>query len=532
MYLGNAELRAAGEPAEYTPDMIREWAKCKEDIFYFAEKYFYIVNIDKGRMIIPLREYQKRMLKAFIEPPNHKRHVIVLSGRQCGKTTMMTLFILHYLLFNEDKCVACLANKESVAQESIRRVQDAYQALPLWIQSGVKEWSKTKFELENGCRIISGTTSSNSIRGQSVALLCLDEFAHVPNHIAEEFIASVFPTISSGVESKIIMVSTPLGMNHFYETWCKAIRDENSFAPVRINWWEIEGRDEAWREATISDIGQVRFAQEFEAKFLGSAVTLIEPNFLERIGIGCSAPKFFKYSGALRIWEEPVPEGHYILGVDSSMGGGGDYSAIQVLRIKSKKDIEQVAVYECNTIHPKSYARVVVDIAKWYNNAYLIVENNDVGSHVCETIWNELEYDRLLNTDGGMNLGTRSTKKSKLAACMLLKRYLENGLVGINDIKTSNQLSQYEEVSPNVFNAPKSCHDDLVTALLWALYLFCLNDVQVKNDGTIDASVVMPGIEGSDNKQYNEDDMPIFLSDDHFSDGVDADGFDWGGMDK
>jgi hypothetical protein len=268
MYMNNPGLRSQGEKIEYTPDTMAEWLRCKEDILYFAEKYFYIISIDEGSILIPLRDYQKRMLKSFSIPPEEdkKRHRIVLSGRQSGKTQISILFLLHYILFNEDKTVAILANNERTASDILRKLKDSYEQMPLWLQQGVVEggWSKTTIKLENKNIVISGSTSSNGIRGRTINLLFLDEFAFVPNNVADDFIASVYPTISSGETSRIIMVSTPKGMNHFFNVWTKSIKGENNFTPIKINWWEVPKRDEAWKEATIQDVGPIKWAQEFE----------------------------------------------------------------------------------------------------------------------------------------------------------------------------------------------------------------------------------------------------------------------------
>ena len=236
MYSNNINLRSAGEKIEYTPETIEEYIKCKEDILYFAEKYYQIISIDKGKILIPLREYQKRMLKSLMGVEGEeRRHRIVLSGRQSGKTEISVLYLLHFALFQEEKNIAILANNERTATDILSKLKTSFENLPLWLQSGIVDggWSKTSVKLENGCKIFSGSTSSNGIRGRTINLLFLDEFAFVPNNMADEFIASVYPTISSGKTSKIIMVSTPRGMNHFYHIWVKAVKAINSFQPIK-----------------------------------------------------------------------------------------------------------------------------------------------------------------------------------------------------------------------------------------------------------------------------------------------------------
>lgn len=618
MYNNNPSLRAAGESIEYTPEMIQEWLKCKEDILYFCETYCYIVSIDEGRQIVKLREYQKRMLKSFITKDPKRRHRCVLSGRQSGKTAMMVLYMLHYILFNSEKTVAILANNERTATDILRKLKEAYEQLPLWLQQGVSEggWSKTTIKLENGCHVISGSTSSNGIRGRAISLLLLDEFAFVPNNIADEFIASVYPTIASGITSQIIMVSTPKGINHFYNFWQKAVKGENNFIPVKINWWEVPGRDEEWKDNTIRDIGLVRFNQEYSClessteleviyndsdihkvsieflfnllinetplfkgiayntdykiltpngycdftgitnngrklifklilengmaieasedhifytdnqprklknisigsliettngfykvisientnkssetfdvininnekhtfyangietsncSFLGSSQTLIDPYMLEKLGPKTRDPSVLKYNGALKIFEEPIPESIYVLGVDTAAGSGGDYSVIQVIKFNSSHNIEQVAVYSSNTVSYAKFTEVVIAISQYYNDCNIMIENNDIGGQVANLIWHDYEYDKIINTDK-KGIGTRSTKKSKLVANMLLKRFVENEWLHIYDEETFRQITLYEEINPNVFKASGSEHDDCVTSMLWALY--------------------------------------------------------------
>ena len=265
MYLGDKTLRAAGEKIEYTPEMLREYIRCKEDVIYFAEKYFKIVTIDEGEKLIELWDFQKKILKAFVDP-SPKLHAIVLASRQVGKSTISTIFVLWFALFNEDKTIAILANKEKTAKEILRRIKFAYSNMPLWLQQGIMHggWNKNSISMENGVRMISASTSSSAIRGESISLLYLDEFAFVPPNIADDFMQSVYPTISSGKTSKIILLSTPNGINHYYDIWKNAIRGENNFKPVRVKWDEIPGKTPEWKKEIISDIGLVKWRREYE----------------------------------------------------------------------------------------------------------------------------------------------------------------------------------------------------------------------------------------------------------------------------
>lgn len=448
-----------------------EYIKCKEDIIYFAEKYFYITTIDDGKIKIPLRLYQKKMLKAFKEPKKGKKHVVVNSSRQIGKTTISTVFLLHYALFEESKTIAILANKEKTAIEILRRLKFAYQEMPLWLQQGISEtnggWNKSSVGLENGIKILAGSTASSAIRGEVSALVFLDEFGFVPDNIASDFMSSVYPTIATGKNAKIVIVSTPNGLNHFYHIWKGAVRNDNNFMPIKINWDEVPGRNKKWREEIIRDIGPTKWAQEFGGQFLGSSNTLIDPSLLERMNT--INPIELKLGSYLNIYKQPEDGEMYILGVDSAKGTRKDYSVIQVLKINNEHDVEQVALYRNNTIEAREFAQVVISTSQFYNGAYIMLENNDVGGEVGTTIWYEYEYDKILNCDK-KGIGIRSTKKSKLAANILLKRYIENGWLEIIDRYTLYELSRYEEIRPNVFQAPKDQNDDCVTSLLWGLY--------------------------------------------------------------
>ena len=520
MYNGNKMLRAKGEEIEYSPELLEEYARCREDIIYFAEKYFKIVTIDEGEHLIELFDFQRKMLKAFVGDDDPRQHLALCSSRQIGKTTISTIYILWFILFHEEKTVAVLANREKTAIEILKRIKEAFQNLPLWLQQGIDtDWSKTEILLENKSRIVAGSTASSAIRGYVINLLFLDEFAFVPNNIADDFMASVYPTIVTGKTSKIIVASTPNGMNHFYHIWREAVKGESGFRPIKVNWWEVPGRDAEFKEQTIKDIGIVRWNQEFQAKFLGSSSTLIDSDLLERMGQSTRDPSSLSMGDLLYIYERPELDTMYIMGVDTAKGTGGDYSCVQVLKINDEHDIDHVATYRCNTISPHDFAQVCISISQYYNGCYMMVENNDVGGQVADSIWFEYEYDKILNTDR-KGIGTRSTRKSKLAANILMKRYLESGWLDIKDQRTVYEFGVYEEIRPDVFQAPRTEHDDCVTSLLWGLYFittefFDNKSLQVK---TIDAKWRIDGGEDYD--------LPIMMSND-IQHNYDEDGFDW-----
>lgn len=401
-----------------------------------------------------------------------KEHTFYTNGILSHNSTISSIYLLWFILFHEDKTVAVMANKESLAIELLEKIKLSYRELPLWLQHGIVDdgWNKKKLSLENGSRILAAATSPNALTGYTINLLYLDEFGKVPQHVADDFIASVYPVISSGKTSKIIMISTPFGLNHFYNFWVGATRTDdnrNSFYPISVNWRDIPGRDDSFKRKIIKDIGISRWAQEFECRFLGTNSTLIDSDVLERTVY--KIPVMSKWTGAFLVYEPPMRGAQYVLGVDTGKGTGRDYSVIQVIKIINQIQLEQVAVYRNNTIIPYDFAQVSVSIAQYYNNANMMVENNDVGITVCDRIWYDLQYENLINLDPKA-LGVRSTRATKKRANAYLKQYIEKKWLTICDEKTIYELSRYIEVRPGVFAAGYRDHDDLVTSLLWCMY--------------------------------------------------------------
>lgn len=486
MFQKDPTLRAENEKLQYSPELIEEYLRCKQDIFYFAEKYFYIISLDDGKIKIPLRLYQKKMLKSFVTHDSDKRHHICLLPRQSGKSTISTVFLLWYALFNKDKEIAILANKEKTAKKILRRVKLAYKMLPTWLQRGVISWSETEIQLDNGTKMSSSSTASTANRGDSLNVLFLDEFAFVPENIADEFMASVYPTIAASKKSQIIAVSTPNGMNHFQHIWKTALRGENGFRPIKVRWQEVPGYDEEFKRQTIRDMGLKKWRAEFETKFLGSSDTLVESELLERLfSIDPMAENEHTLDHHFLLYEKPEQDAKYVIGVDTGKGIGSDYSVAQILKINAYNDVEQVAVYRSNEISYHKYAQILIGLANYYNEAQLMIENNEAGTgnQVAEVIWYEFNYPYIVNLDKN-GLGVRSTRTSKLAGNMLLKRYIENGWLKIVDTNTIYELSRYEEVKQDIFRASGKGHDDSVIALLWAVY-FLQTDMYDGKDNTV-----------------------------------------------
>ena len=469
-YNGNVNLKRKGIPIEFSNDMVSEYLKCAKDPIYFAEKYIQIVHVDHGLIPIKMYDYQKEIALAI----TNNRRVTVNTSRQAGKTTTAVAIILHYVLFNDYKTVALLANKGDAAREILDRIKIAYEALPKWLQQGVIEWNKGSVEFENGCKVIAGSTSSSAIRGKSISFLYIDETAFVENW--DEFFASVFPTISSGNTTKILFTSTPNGLNHFYKT-CEGAREKrNGYIYIEVPWNRVPGRDEKWKKETLEgmDFDMQKFSQEFECNFLGSSGTLIEgsklKNLVSRNPVG--ETQFMK------VYEKPIKDHVYACIVDVSRGKGLDYSAFHIIDVTAMP-YKQVCVYRDNTITPIDYAEIIHRSIKQYNNAYTLVEVNDIGEQVAEVLYYEFEVETVLFTESagrsgkrisagfskGADKGIRTTKSVKAVGCNMLKMLVEQDQLIINDFQTINELSTFSRKGIS-YEAESGCHDDLVMGLV------------------------------------------------------------------
>ena len=425
-YLGNRLLKPTNVPQQFTKEEVGEYVKCRDDIVYFLKTYVQVIHVDKGLVPFDLYDYQEDLIDTF----ENNRYVIVKSARQSGKSVTSLGYILHYILFNQTKIVGMLANKASTSRELLGRLQTAYQHLPKFLQQGIVEWNKGNLELENGSKIIASSTSSSAIRGFSFSLIFLDEFAFVQRTIADAFIKSVYPTISSGKDTKIIMVSTPNGFNLFYKFWNDAVEGNNQFKTFKIHWTSIPDRDQEWRKKIISDIGEEAFRQEYEADFLGSSNTLISYEKLQELSY--SSPIFSKDD--LDVYEEPEMNRIYAITVDTARGQGLDYSTFTVIDT-TEVPYKIVAKYRNNTVAPLLFPNIINIIGKKYNDAYILVESNDIGAQVADVLHHDLEYENLLTVswygrhgqqissghNKDISYGVRTTKQVKKIRCSNLK---------------------------------------------------------------------------------------------------------------
>ena len=448
-YLGNPNLKKAFVSQEFTKENILEFQKCMNAPQYFIEKYIKIVSLDKGLIPFDMYPFQKEMVGTF----HNNRFSICKLPRQSGKTTTIISYILHYVLFNESVNVAILANKAATARDILSRLQLAYENLPKWLQQGIMSWNKGSLELENGSRIVASSTSSSAVRGGSYNLIFLDEFAFVPTNIAEEFFSSVYPTISSGKTTKVIIVSTPNGMNLFYKLWTDAETKKNTYVPIEVHWSEVPGRDEKWKKETISNTSETQFAKEFECEFLGSINTLIHPSKIKVI----PSKKTLTSNAGLDIYEKPDKESTYVLVADVARGIQGDSSAFIVIDV-SKIPYRLVGKYKNNEIKPLLFPNIIKNVATAYNNAFVMVEVNDIGDQVANALQFDLEYENLIMSTmrgragqivgggfsgGRAQLGVRTTKAVKKLGCSNLKTMIESDKIILEDFDIISEMSTF-----------------------------------------------------------------------------------------
>ena len=510
-YLGNPHLKRVNMPMQLTEDQVREYVKCAKDPVYFIENYVKIITLDRGFVQISLYPFQKQAVVDI----NENRRVIVKAGRQVGKTTMVVGYILWYILFNEDKFVAILANKAPTAREILNRIKIAYEALPLWLQQGVRTWNKGDIELENNCRVMATSTASSAIRGYSISLLYLDEFAFVPSNIADEFFTSVYPTISSGTQSKILISSTPNGMNHYYRMWTEAVERLNGFKFIEANWRQVPGRDQAWADDQRRILGEEKFLQEMECEFMGSAGTLLSAAALKSLAF--VKPIHLSENG-VKVHQAPIPNHTYAIVVDTSRGKGLDYSAFSVIDITAIP-YRQVCTYKDNNISPMVYPSIIKRIGDYYNSAYALVEINDNGQQIVDSLFDDYEYENILSTveiktkismtwgyGNKSSRGIRTTKSVKRLGCSYLKNLIEGQKLIIQDFDTISELSTFIAKSGS-YEAEEGSHDDLVMTLV----LFAWMTGQSFFADMTDTNVKKT-LHEQQMKQIEEEQLPTFLA--------------------
>ena len=475
-YLGNPNLKKANVSVQWTEKQVKEYAQCMKDPMYFIQNYVKIISLDEGLIPFKLYDFQKEMIGTF----HTNRFTICKLPRQSGKSTTIISYLLYYVLFNPSVNVAILANKAATARDLLGRLQLAYEHLPKWLQQGVMSWNKGSLELENGSKILASSTSASAVRGGSYNIIFLDEFAYVPSNVAEQFFSSVYPTISSGKTTKVMIVSTPHGMNMFYKLWTDAEERRNSYIPIEVHWSEVPGRDEKWKKETIANTSEQQFQTEFECEFLGSIDTLITPHKLRTLAY--KTP--LQSNAGLDVYEQPQKDHTYFITADVSRGTKNDYSAYVVFDV-TKVPYRIVAKFKDNEVKPMMFPQKIYHVAKAYNLAFVLIEVNDIGEQVANAMQFDMEYDNLVMASmrgragqvmgggfsgGKAQLGVRTTKAVKKIGCSNLKQLLESDKIIVEDFDCINELSTFI-VKGSSFEADDGCNDDLVACMFifgWA----------------------------------------------------------------
>ena len=534
VYLGNPNLKKANTAIEFTQEQIYEFMRCKEDPVYFANNYIKIVSLDEGLTQFHPYHFQEKLINNFHE----NRFNICKMPRQTGKSTTVISYLLHYAVFNDSVNIGILANKAATARELLGRLQTAYENLPKWMQQGIIAWNKGSLELENGSKILAASTSASAVRGMSFNILFLDEFAFVPNHVADSFFASVYPTITSGKNTKVIIVSTPHGMNHFYRMWHDSEKGKSEYIPTDVHWSEVPGRDSKWKETTIANTSEAQFKVEFECEFLGSVNTLIAPSKL-RILIYDNP---IQRNAGLDVYENPIQDHDYVMTVDVARGVGEDYSAFVCVDI-TEFPHKVVAKYRNNDIKPMLFPNIIYEIAKSYNSAYILCEVNDIGDQVASILQYDLEYQNLLMcsmrgragqvvgqgfSGKKTQLGVKMSKTVKKVGSLNLKTLIEEDKLIFNDYEIISELTTFIS-KHNSFEAEEGCNDDLAMCLVIYAWLVQMDYFKELTDQDVRKRLY------EEQKNQIEQDMAPFgflndgLDDDTFTD---SEGDTWSKADE
>lgn len=515
-YLGNTKLKNSGVQFDWTPEMAKEWIRCERDPIYFCEKYMKIIDVDEGIVPFTMRSYQKKMLMSMV----NERDTLGVMCRQSGKTTTYVGFCTWYILFQEEKTIALLANKGETAREILGRIKMAYENLPLWMQHGVETYNEGKFEIENGCRIVAAATSASGIRGYAVSVLIIDEAAHIDNW--GEFFTSVYPTISSGKKTKSIFVSTPNGLNHFWHLYDNARTRKNTFNLFDVTWKEVPGRDEAWRERELATLNwdYDKFSQEYENEFLGSSGTLLSGTKLKELMTLARKP-IRTVDKKLRIYEEPTDGHKYYIVADVGRGKGLDYSAFSIFDC-TQVPYRQVAAFNSNMVHPFDFANIIYSTAKTFSNAAVLIEVNDIGQQVADTISMQFEYPNVLCTKnqgaagkqicgtgtGGQQIdpGIRTTQVVRSIGCSLAKVLIEQDKILFCDIETINEFATFSRKTDDPhskYEAEQGKHDDLV--MTFVLFAWMTDQEYFKSETSTDPRTAIL----RESKEEIAEDFPI-----------------------
>jgi hypothetical protein len=469
-YLGNPKLKRAGVQVEYTNDQLIEITRCIKDPVYFIKNYVKIVNVDLGLIPFDMWDFQVEMVRGF----HSQRFSIAKMPRQVGKTTTTAGYMLWAVLFSDDYKIAILANKGDLARDILGRIKYSYEYLPLWMQQGIMEWNKGNIVLENGSEISAYATNASGVRGGTYNLVFLDEFAFVPQNIAAEFFTSTYPVISSGKTTKVIIVSTPHGLNQFYKMWTDAVEQRSLYVPFEVHWSMVPGRDATWREETIRNTSEEQFRQEFETEFIGSSATLIPGAKLKMLAFNNPAEK----EEYLDIYEAPKPGHTYMAIVDCAEGVGLDYSVCSIIDV-TEIPYKHVAKFRDNKLSAFIFPTYVYNLANRYNRAWILVETNSVGQQVVDILHYDLEYENIFRIEShdikgqhiasgfkkGAAYGVKTSKTVKKIGCSNLKTLIETDKLTTTDFDTIAELNTFVR-DKDSYKAEEGNNDDIVMTLV------------------------------------------------------------------
>jgi hypothetical protein len=524
-YNGNSSLKRVGEEIVYTEDQAAELIKCINDPAYFIKNYVKIVNVDHGLVPFDMWKFQEDMVNTF-----HKnRFSIAKMPRQVGKTTTAAGYMLWCVLFQENFSVAILANKGSLAREILDRIKYSYEYLPKWLQQGIITWNKGNIEFENKSKIFAYATSASGVRGGSYNLIFLDEFAFVQHNMAQEFFQSTYPVISSGKTTKVIIVSTPNGLNLFYKMWTDAVEKRSTYIPIEVHWSMVPGRDEEWKRETIANTSEEQFRQEFEVEFIGSSATLVSGNKLRSLAFHNP----LSTNEGLDIYQEPIKGHLYIATVDCSEGVGQDYSTINMIDV-THTPYRQVAKYRNNKLPLLFFPTVIFSLGMKYNEAFILVETNNIGQQVVDILHYDLEYDNIFKLEQhhikgttissgfkrSTSIGIKTTKTVKKIGCANLKTIIEGDKLIIDDFDTIAELNTFVRFRDS-YAAEEGNNDDLVMGLV--LFAWLVAQSYFKDSTNIDIRKVLL----EDQATFMEDNLsPVGIIDNGMMEEVIIDGDD------
>ena len=524
-YLGNPKLKRFGVQVEYTNDQLIEITRCIKDPVYFIKNYVKIVNVDLGLIPFDMWDFQVEMVRGF----HSQRFSIAKMPRQVGKTTTTAGYMLWAVLFSDDYKIAILANKGDLARDILGRIKYSYEYLPLWMQQGIMEWNKGNIVLENGSEISAYATNASGVRGGTYNLVFLDEFAFVPQNIAAEFFTSTYPVISSGKTTKVIIVSTPHGLNQFYKMWTNAVEQRSLYVPFEVHWSMVPGRDAAWRDETIRNTSEEQFRQEFETEFIGSSATLIPGSKLKMLAFNNPAEK----EEYLDIYEAPKSGHTYMAIVDCAEGVGLDYSVCSIIDV-TEIPYKHVAKFRDNKLSAFIFPTYVYNLANRYNRAWILVETNSVGQQVVDILHYDLEYENIFRIEShdikgqhiasgfkkGAAYGVKTSKTVKKIGCSNLKTLIETDKLTTTDFDTIAELNTFVR-DKDSYKAEEGNNDDIVMTLVLFSWLTAQSFFK-----EITNSDVRQRLLEERNLQMEEEMLPIGILDDGLEEEKHFDGED------